>query len=64
MHPKDKYARVICRSCGRQTISYDNYSAQMDRPDSYWRCPICNDEAEFDDAYYEMNFDDTQEEYK
>ena len=39
--------------CGRVYLTKAEYDAQMNRPNSTWRCPRCRYEAEFDDANYE-----------
>lgn len=46
---------VICQDHGTQCLEEDNYLAQLSRPDSTWRCPICRQEAEWDDACPETN---------
>jgi hypothetical protein len=45
---------VICRTCGYQGLTKDQYIAQMSDADSLWRCPICGSIAQWDDARYEM----------
>lgn len=59
MNQKAPWAGVIClghfpnSSCGRVDLDREQYNAQMMRPDSTWRCPNCQAEAEFDDTRYE-----------
>lgn len=36
-------------NCGLQYLSEDQYLAQLNRPDSTWRCPVCRAEASWDD---------------
>ena len=57
------YAGIICRNCGKQDITYHNYMMQMNRPNSFWRCPKCGDDCQFDDdRYEEINFKDYEDE--
>jgi len=49
---------VICENCGKQGLSEVEYHNQMMRPDSTWRCPVCRQEAEWDDARYEAGLDE------
>ena len=46
--------------CGRVFMTRDQYMQQMSRPDSTWRCPECNFEADFDDDNYEEIIEDEQ----
>lgn len=43
--------RVYCRQCGPQFISTDNYRRQLGNPDAFWKCPVCGEDANFDDDY-------------
>lgn len=36
-------------TCGLQFLSEDQYLAQLNRPDSTWRCPKCSADASWDD---------------
>lgn len=57
------YAGIICHKCGKQDITYANYVMQMKRPDSFWKCPMCGDDCQFDDdRYEEINFMDMEDE--
>lgn len=40
---------VICRRCGLQCLSEENYTLQINRPNSLWVCPRCGDTAHWDD---------------
>lgn len=44
---------VICRQHGKQFLTHEEYSYQMNRPDSLWMCPICGENAWWDDDNYE-----------
>lgn len=55
------FAGVICHGwpeighagCGEVDLTKEQYMDQMMRPDSFWRCPNCLMEAEFNDDRYE-----------
>ena len=47
------YAGIVCRLHGHIDIDQNNYRAQMAAVDSLWKCPVCKQVAEFDDARYE-----------
>lgn len=44
---------VLCREHGQQFLPEDEYGRQLCRPDACWMCPICRDEAQWDDDNYE-----------
>ncbi len=44
---------VLCRSHGRVFLTKDEYGRQMCKPDALWRCPLCKQDAQFDDETYE-----------
>lgn len=46
---------VYCREHKLQFLEEGDYQRQMDRPNSKWRCPVCRDEAEWDDDCQETN---------
>lgn len=43
------YAVICNHGCGLQFLNHSDYNRQMDRPDSFWLCPICSLSAEWDD---------------
>lgn len=47
------HAGVICRQHGAIDIDKADYIRQMYDADSKWKCPICKQNAEFNDARYE-----------
>ena len=47
------YAGVICRQHGEIDIEKDDYVRQMNDPHARWKCPICKQFVEFNDARYE-----------
>lgn len=51
---------VDCPSCGRQSLSEDEYAYQMSKPDSLWKCPNCGGNAWFNDDVYEANFQEDE----
>lgn len=48
------YAGIICRLHGKVDISKEEYTKQMSDPHSLWRCPLCKQNAEFDDDRFEQ----------
>jgi hypothetical protein len=50
--PTDHFA-VICPIHQRQFLTQRQYDAQMNDPNSKWKCPKCNRVSRFDDATYE-----------
>ena len=38
-------------------LTAEQYDQQMSRPDSTWRCPVCGDEAQWDDQNYVEKID-------
>lgn len=49
----DKYGftpTVICRDHGKQTLTDEQYEAGLNRPNDFWRCPVCHDDADWDDS--------------
>lgn len=48
---------VICTRCGPQGLDQQEYTRQMLRPDSLWSCPVCGDDAYWDDDRYEAHFE-------
>ena len=47
------YAGIICRLHGQVDIEKQDYDHQMSIPNAHWRCPICKQNAEFDDARFQ-----------
>ena len=52
LEPDEKY-QVICPNCGPQVLGYGRYRDQLGNPDAGWYCPICGENAIFDDETYE-----------
>lgn len=49
---------VICNAfCGKLFLTEREYMRQMSRPDDKWCCPICGEDAEFDDENFEEFYD-------
>lgn len=46
---------VICPQHGKQGLTREDYFKQMSNPDARWKCPVCHDEAEWDDSRYEAS---------
>lgn len=44
---------VICPNHGQVFLSSPEYDWQMNRPNSLWQCPLCGEEADWDDDNYE-----------
>lgn len=53
-HHKYQYV-VVCRRCGIQPLSHEDYLSQMRRADSKWECPCCGEDASWDDDSLETN---------
>lgn len=49
---------VLCDDDGQQFLTEEQYSHQLDRPDSFWSCPRCGESAHWDDDEYEAGFDE------
>lgn len=41
--------QVICQDCGKQPLSEENYTKQLNHPNAKWRCPCCGQDAAWDD---------------
>lgn len=54
--PTDHYA-VLCPIHERQFLTQTQYDAQMNDPNSKWKCPKCGRTARFDDITYEAYLD-------
>lgn len=52
--PKTPWA-VRCRTHGQVFLTQAEYEYQMERPNRVWTCPICNDDAGWDDENYERS---------
>lgn len=46
-----------CNGAGLVFLSEAEYTAQMMRPDSLWRCPQCGGEASWSDSNYEKHME-------
>lgn len=44
---------VLCDYHGQQFLTEEQYSHQLNRPDSLWMCPRCGDFAYWDDDEYD-----------
>lgn len=44
---------VICHKHDKVFLTKKEYIAQMDAPDSLWVCPLCGENANWDDDNYE-----------
>lgn len=53
LNPKSIWG-VICFEHGKQGLSGMQYDVQMRRPDATWKCPVCGNEANWDDERYEL----------
>jgi hypothetical protein len=42
---------------GHVVLTDEEYIYQMDRPDSFWKCPLCGYGADFDDANSDAYYD-------
>lgn len=49
---------VICPEHGKQPLNAYEYDRQMNRPNSKWTCPVCREEALWDDEHYERMTED------
>lgn len=49
---------VVCKSCGQQFLTYTYYMYLLSRPDDPWVCPVCGEDAIWDDDNYERYLDD------
>ena len=47
---------IICENHGKVELTREQYVAQMDHPDSLWKCPICKFPSDFDEDKYEAVF--------
>jgi len=54
--PSEQYA-VLCPIHQRQFLTESQYDAQMNDPNSRWKCPRCGRISRFDDATYEAYLD-------
>ncbi len=52
---------IICRTCGDVPLSPREYDRQMMKPDNLWTCPICDEEAIWNDDRYEKMFLEKEE---
>lgn len=48
---------VVCPTHGKVVLTEEQYNAQMDRPDNRWYCPICTQEAYWDDDHHDDYYD-------
>jgi hypothetical protein len=49
---------VLCDDHGQQFLTEEQYDHQMNRPDSLWRCPRCEESAHWDDDEYDAALDE------
>lgn len=59
-HPESPYG-VICRNCGPQGLTKENYDMQMRAANSLWVCPECGQTASWDDDLYDAAFSEPDE---
>lgn len=45
---------VLCQDCGQVFLTAEEYERQMANANQTWRCPRCGQEADWDDANYEL----------
>jgi hypothetical protein len=45
---------IICYEHSQVFLTLEEYSYQMSRPDSLWKCPLCGEVADWDDDNYEL----------
>ena len=45
-----------CFSCGHVQIGHDEYRRQLGKEDAFWKCPKCDNFADFDNDAYEKVF--------
>jgi ribosomal protein S27AE len=50
--------RVSCPSCGDVCLMTHEYNDQLHRPDVKWACPVCGQEAFWDDEHEERFYGD------
>lgn len=49
---------VICEGqCGKQGLTKEDYTDQMNHPNRTWICPICRGYADWDDERYEKSYE-------
>ena len=48
---------VTCDEHGLVFLTQEEYSKQMKVPSKTWRCPICREEAIWDDENYEKHLE-------
>lgn len=56
--------RVRCfGNCGNVCLTREQYMYQLSRPDSFWSCPQCYEQASWDDDWYEQKMEERDREY-
>lgn len=51
---RDKSAFAVdCPEHGKVYLTYSEYTAQMNSPNSLWKCPICDKISVWDDENYD-----------
>lgn len=50
---QDTPYQIICHEHGKVMLTEAEYMRQMKQPNALWKCPICHQSAEFDDAHLE-----------
>ena len=54
---------VHCPNHGKVYLDRDMYMYQLSRPDRLWECPICRENAAWDDHNYEKHMEAQAEAY-
>ena len=55
-----KYA-VDCPRCGTVELTESEYKHQMLKVDSFWQCPKCRGNAQWNDIIYKSNFEENEQ---
>lgn len=54
---------VDCDFCGKIVLTDAEYDKQMSLPDNLWECPVCSNEAFWDDDNYDDHYYELAEEH-
>jgi endogenous inhibitor of DNA gyrase (YacG/DUF329 family) len=49
---------VHCFNCGDVALTDEEYDEQMCNPDSLWECPLCGEQASWNDENYDLYLDE------